>query len=179
MSTPTPVPSAPGTVRVVFGAMFDRDDAVTEYDVYRNNGATRIGTISRDDAEFWNLPKYSFTDSGLAVGSQVRYQVRARDAAGNFQWSAWSGYVTVSDATSPYGGTVTGHGATHLWRLGEAAGSTVAVDTVGGAHGTPNTGRDTWRFGSPAQRDRHRLDQHRVGLGRHHQQRSRTRLGLR
>jgi len=141
-STPTPIPSGPGTVRVVFGAMFDRDDAVTEYDIYRNNGATttKIDTISRDDAEFWSLPKYTSTDRGLAVGSQLRYQVRARDVAGNFQWSAWSGYVTVSDSTSAYAGTIAGLGASHLWRLGEAAGSTLAVDAIGGAHGTPNVG---------------------------------------
>lgn len=136
-SNPVPVPSGPGTVRVAFGAMFDRDDSVTEYDIYRNNGSTKIATISRNDAEFWNLPTYTYTDTGLAAGSQVRYQLRARDADGNFQWSAWSNYVTVTDSTSAYAGTVAGHGASHLWRLGEAAGSTLVVDAVGNAHGTP------------------------------------------
>ncbi len=138
-STPTPIPSGPGTVRVVFGAMFDRDDAVTEYDIYRGVGTatTKIATVSKNDAEFWSLPKYTYTDSGLADGTQVRYQIRARDAAGNAQWSAWSGFVTVGGASSAYADLLAGHGASHLWRLEEAAGSTLVVDSIGSAHGTP------------------------------------------
>ncbi|MFT4216806.1 MAG: PKD domain-containing protein [Micropruina sp.] len=140
-STPTPVPAGTGTVRVVFGAMFDRDDAYTEYDIYRGVGSTtkKVGTISASDAEFWSLPTYTFTDTGLTDGTQVRYQTRARDAAGNSQWSAWSGYVTVSSATSAYAGLVAGQGATHLWQLGEATGSTLTVDAIGSAHGAPNS----------------------------------------
>lgn len=146
-STPTPIPTTGGTVRVVFGAMFDRDDAVTEYDVFRGVGtaSTKIGTISRDDAEFWSLPKYTFVDSGATLGSQVRYQVRARDAAGNIQWSAWSGFVTVTDTSSAYAASVAAHDATHLWRLGEASGSTLAIDAIGSAHGTPTN----QTFGTP------------------------------
>ena len=98
-STPTPVPAGPGAMKVVFGAMHDRDDSITTYDVYRNSGATKIATITRKDAEFWSLPKYSFTDTGLADGSQVRYQVKATDPQGNVQWSAWSGYATVTGNT--------------------------------------------------------------------------------
>ena len=141
-STPTPIPTSGGNVRVVFGAMFDRDDASTDYDIFRGVGATstKIATITKSDAEFWNLPKYTYTDTGQAVGSQVRYQIRARDAAGNAQWSAWSSLVTVTDTTSAYGSLLAGHGATHLWRVGEVAGSTLVTDAIGSAHGTPNTG---------------------------------------
>lgn len=141
-STPTPIPTGGGNVRVLFGAMFDRDDAATDYDIFRGVGAntTKIATITKNDAEFWNLPTYTFTDTGQAIGSQVRYQIRARDAAGNFQWSAWSAFVTVTDSTSAYATTLAGQGATHLWRVGEAAGSTLVVDGIGSAHGTPNTG---------------------------------------
>ena len=141
-STPTPIPTSGGNVRVVFGAMFDRDDANTDYDIFRGVGTatTKIGTISTSDAEFWNLPKYTFTDTGQVIGSQVRYQVRAKDPAGNVQWSAWSAFVTVTDSTSAYATALGNHGANHLWRVGEAAGSTLVVDAIGSAHGTPNTG---------------------------------------
>ncbi|MFT4297059.1 MAG: PKD domain-containing protein [Micropruina sp.] len=141
-STPTPVPTGSGTVRVAFGAMFDRDDAVTEYDVYRGVGSatTKIGTIRADDAEFWSLPTYTFTDTGLADGTQVRYQTRARDAAGNAQWSAWSGYVTVGNTPSGYATAIAGQGASHLWQLSEAAGSSLVIDSIGSAHGAPTSG---------------------------------------
>lgn len=140
-STPTPIPTSGGAVRVVFGAMFDRDDASTDYDIFRGVGptSTKVGTITRTDSEFWSLPKYTFTDTGLTVGSQVRYQIRARDAAGNFQWSAWSALVTVTDSASAYAGLLGTQGATHLWRVGEAAGSTLVTDAIGSAHGTPTS----------------------------------------
>ncbi|MFT3970690.1 MAG: PKD domain-containing protein [Micropruina sp.] len=137
-STPTPIPTSGGSVRVVFGAMFDRDDTTTYYDVYRGVGTTttRVATISKSDADFWSLPKYSYTDTGLTNGTQVRYQLRARDEAGNVQWSAWSGYVTVADNVSAYANTLAAQGASHLWRVGEAASSTLVVDSIGDAHGT-------------------------------------------
>ncbi|MGC3953808.1 MAG: PKD domain-containing protein [Propionicimonas sp.] len=141
-STPTAIPTTGGSVRVVFGAMYDRDDAILEYDVYRGvpGSSKRIATVTKDDAEFWNLPKYTIVDTDLPVGSQVRYQTRARDAAGNTQWSAWSDYVTVTENASAYTNTVAADGASHLWRLDEPAGSTMVVDAIGSAHGSPKTG---------------------------------------
>lgn len=67
---------------------------VTGYDIYRAPGAsggtfTSVGTSTTT----------SFTNSGLAASTTYRYQVRARDAAGNT--SAFSAAVTV---TTP-GGT--------------------------------------------------------------------------
>lgn len=138
-STPVPVPVENGVVKVVFGAMWDRDDATIEYDIFRNSGA-KIATISRNDSEFWKLPLYTFTDTGAAPGSQVRYQVRARDAAGNAQFSAWSPYVTVTaPAQSAYRDLLAGQGAAHLWRLGEPATGTLMLESLGDVHGV-NTG---------------------------------------
>ena len=95
--TPAPYSTESGKVRVVFSSVWDRDDANITYDVYRSPG-TRIATINRNDSEFWKLPWLSYTDTGLTPGSSVRYQVRAKDPDGNFQWSAWSPYITVSGA---------------------------------------------------------------------------------
>ena len=85
---------------MVFSSVWDRDDANITYDVYRSPG-TRIATINRNDSEFWKLPWLSHTDTGLTPGSSVRYQVRAKDPDGNFQWSAWSPYITVSVGGHP------------------------------------------------------------------------------
>ncbi|MEA5117249.1 MAG: PKD domain-containing protein, partial [Propionicimonas sp.] len=139
-SAPTPLPTSGGAVRVVFGAMYDADDTTTTYDVYRGvgSGMTRIATVTKNDAEFWSLPKYTVTDTGLAPGTQVRYQTRATDPAGNVQWSAWSSYVTVTDSASAYANLLAGHGASHLWRLDEPAGSSLVTDAIGSAHGTPS-----------------------------------------
>ena len=93
--TPAPYSIESGKARVVFSSVWDRDDANLTYDVYRSPG-TRIATINRNDSEFWKLPWLSYTDTGLTPGSSVRYQVRAKDPDGNFQWSAWSPYITVS-----------------------------------------------------------------------------------
>lgn len=136
-ATPTPTPIGDGKVRVVFNAMYDRDDSTLTYDVYRTNSATRVATITRQGATFWQTPTLTFTDAGLAAGTQVRYQIRGRDADGNAQWSAWSGYVTVT-ATPPsaFAAGVAALGATHHWRLGEASGSTQLIDSIGDAHAT-------------------------------------------
>jgi len=130
---PNPISTDSGTVKVLFNSIWDRDDPTLSYDVFRNSGA-KILTVTKDST-FWKMPSQTFTDTGLTPGSQVRYQIRARDASGNYQFSAWSSYITVSSATpSTYAGVVRGDGATHLWRLTEPTG-TAAVDDIGDYHG--------------------------------------------
>ena len=68
--------------------------AVTGYDIWRAPGASG-GTF----AVVGTSATTSFTDAGLSAGAAYRYQVRARDAAGNL--SAFSALVTV---TTPGGG---------------------------------------------------------------------------
>ena len=92
--TDTAAPSVPGSVtvnsatssslRVNWSASSD-NVGVTAYEVFR--GATSVGTTAG----------LNFTDGGLAANTTYSYQVRARDAAGN--WSAKS--TTVSGTTSP------------------------------------------------------------------------------
>jgi glucose/arabinose dehydrogenase/chitodextrinase len=88
------------------------DVGVTGYDVLRAPGAsggtfTQVGTSATT----------SFTDSGLTANTAYRYQLRARDAAGNV--SPVSGTITVTTT----GGTTTG-GCT-------AAGTTQSQWTTG------------------------------------------------
>ncbi|MFT4297507.1 MAG: LamG domain-containing protein [Micropruina sp.] len=136
-----------GAVRVIFGAMWDRDSDTLEYDILRNSGE-KVGTISRSDGDFWKLPAYVFTDSTAEPGSRVRYQIRARDADGNSQFSGWSGYVTVAPPPdSAYAALVRSTAkVAHLWRLGETTGAR-AVDSVGDAHGE-NVGEVTGQAGA-------------------------------
>ncbi|WP_243076173.1 PKD domain-containing protein [Microbacterium sp. SS28] len=133
--TPAPYSNEAGLVRVPFGSVWDRDNTAITYDVFRSP-ATKIATFTRTDSEFWRLPSLSITDTGQTPGTQVRYQVRAKDADGNIQWSAWSPYVTVSAAApSVYRSAVRASGPTHYWRLDETTG-TKLFDDVGDAPGT-------------------------------------------
>ncbi|MEU7875257.1 fibronectin type III domain-containing protein [Dactylosporangium sp. NPDC049140] len=85
-------PSASGTTRssttLAWAASSDNVH-VSGYDIYRASGATG-GTFAPVGTATTN----SFTDTGLAAGTTYRYQVRARDAAGNV--SAFSAAVTVT-----------------------------------------------------------------------------------
>lgn len=133
--TPAPYSNESGVVRVPFTSVWDRDNATITYDVFRSP-SVKIASITRTDGRFWNLPDLSITDSGQTPGAQVRYQVRAKDADGNVQWSAWSPYVTVSSTpTAAYRAAVRASGASHLWRLDETTGSRL-YDDVGNAPGT-------------------------------------------
>jgi len=132
--TPTVYSNESGTVRVNFSSVWDRDGSQITYDVYRSP-SVRIATFTRDDSTFWSLPSLSVTDSGLTPGSEVRYQVRAKDSDGNVQWSAWSPYITVSDApTSAYRAVVRADEPSHYWRLDETSGTRL-WDDVGDAPG--------------------------------------------
>jgi chitodextrinase len=101
----TTPPSTPGTlsaagvtsssVNLSWGASTD-NTGVTGYDVMRATG-TSGGTFSQVGTPSGT----SFSDSGLAPNTTYRYQVRARDAAGNT--SPVSNTVTVT--TSSGGGT--------------------------------------------------------------------------
>lgn len=133
--TPAPYSNEAGVVRVPFTSVWDRDNATITYDVFRNP-SVKIATITRTDGRFWSLPNLSIVDSGQTPGTQVRYQVRAKDADGNVQWSAWSPYVTVSGTpTAASRAAVRADGASHYWRLDEATGTRL-YDDVGNAVGT-------------------------------------------
>lgn len=133
--TPAPYSNESGVVRVPFTSVWDRDNATITYDVFRSP-SVKIATLTRTDGRFWTLPNLSITDSGQTPGAQVRYQVRAKDADGNVQWSAWSPYVTVSGTpTAAYRAAVRASEPSHYWRLDESTGTRL-WDDAGDAPGT-------------------------------------------
>ena len=135
---PVPYSTESGKTRIVFGSVWDRDDTTITYDVFRSPW-TKVATLTRNDSEFWKLPMMSASDTGLAPGSSVRYQVRATDADGNIQYSAWSPYITVSDAApSAFAGAIAAGNPSHYWRLNEPTGP--VLDSVGDLHGTVTGG---------------------------------------
>jgi chitodextrinase len=89
-TTPGPL-GASGTTRssttLTWAASTD-DRSVAGYDIYRARGATG-GTFAQVGTSATN----SFTDTGLAARTTYRYQVRARDGAGNV--SAFSAVLAV------------------------------------------------------------------------------------
>lgn len=81
-STPTNLKGTPGTRSVTLSWTASTDNvAVTGYEIFR--GGNKIATVTGR----------TYTNSGLASGSNYTYKVRAYDAAGNF--SAFTGTVTV------------------------------------------------------------------------------------
>jgi len=92
--------------------------SVTGYDIFRAPNATGGTFVSVGTS---TTP--TFTDTGLTAGTTYRYQVRARDAAGNT--SAFSAAVTVT--TSAAGGGCT---ATLLLQTAWATGYVMQPNTV-------------------------------------------------
>ncbi|HEU4689850.1 MAG TPA: glycoside hydrolase family 6 protein, partial [Vicinamibacterales bacterium] len=102
----TQAPSVPGTpiasgittssVNLSWSSSTD-NVAVTGYDIFRAPGASG-GTF----ALVGTSATASFSNTGLSSNTTYRYQVRARDAAGNV--SGFSGAVTVTTANSGGGG---------------------------------------------------------------------------
>jgi endoglucanase len=113
-TTDTQAPTVPGTpiasgittssVNLSWSSSTD-NVAVTGYDIFRAPGASG-GTF----ASVGTSSTASFTSSGLSANTIYRYQVRARDAAGNL--SGFSGAVTVTTANGGGGGGSGGCAAT-------------------------------------------------------------------
>ena len=79
--TPQVVSSA-GTAHVTWQTTWDYDNQLLTYKVFRDGSSTPISTTTAK-SNFWQLPKLSFTDSGLTSGSTHSYLVRVYDPFGN------------------------------------------------------------------------------------------------
>lgn len=122
-----------GTVRIGMTTTWDRDDEALTYRVYRDSEATDPVFEETVAAKFWAPKRLAARDTGLAAGSEHRYRLTVTDPWGNVKRSEWI-TVTVSSApSSDYANTVLQDGASNLWRVGEAAGSTTSYDWAGGA----------------------------------------------
>ncbi|HRW17511.1 MAG TPA: PKD domain-containing protein, partial [Dermatophilaceae bacterium] len=129
-ATPVPATTAvsleAGTARVTWGTAWDYDDSTLTYELLRDNAVWVPQATRTIASNFWTLPRAGFVDTGLAVGSTHRYQVRITDSAGNQLWSPISNTVTIgAGAPSAYAAQVKQDGAAHLWRLGEPSGTSV------------------------------------------------------
>ena len=127
---PGPTSTESGKVRVLFSSIWDRDDATITYDVFRSP----LDEGRHDDPQRQRVLEAAQRSSpptpAWRPGSSVRYQVRATDADGNIQYSAWSPYVTVSDAApSPFARRIAASDPAHHWRLNEPSGP--VLDSVG------------------------------------------------
>jgi alpha-tubulin suppressor-like RCC1 family protein len=93
--TPSAASSSPGTVTLTWAASTDDRATTIIYSVFRDGGATAVGTVSSA-----STGTVSFTDTGLAGGSMHTYQVSASDGTNSSALSPASNQVTV-EAGSP------------------------------------------------------------------------------
>lgn len=131
---------AGGSVRLSWAGNPDKDNATITYRIYRGSMTNPpIYQVTVKGYHFWQLPRNTFLDTGLAPGSAQRYRVEAVDPYGNWARSDWTD-VTVSSGPplSPYAQRILNDGATSYWRLGQTG--TTAIDYAGGNDLTNRTG---------------------------------------
>jgi PKD repeat protein len=140
---------APGTVRVTYGAAWDKDNQRLTYQLYRDRGTAAEALVDTRtvDSNFWTLPTQTVEDKTAPAGSHT-YQVRVTDPFGNELLSPVSNSVTASGNAAPsaaFTATTTG-----LRVDVDAATSTDADGTVASyawtfGDGTTATGRTASR----------------------------------
>lgn len=126
---PVVTSTSAGVDSVSFSAVTDRDSGRLTYAIYRDGGATPIGTVTATSWP-WAHPLLHYRDAGLTAGTQHTYQVSASDGVHTSAKSASSAPVTVS-STSPsasYRRTVLDSKPSFYWRLDETSG-TIAADS--------------------------------------------------
>ena len=118
----------PGSLRVSFPTLFDRDDLDLSYRVYLDseNAAGLIGEHA-SSAVFWQPESLRTLVSGLEPGSTHRVRVVASDSSGNLFRSDWREATVASGTVSAYLQSVLQDDVQHLWRLGESSGSSIDV----------------------------------------------------
>ncbi|QTE28898.1 LamG-like jellyroll fold domain-containing protein [Pengzhenrongella sicca] len=132
---PTATSEAAGTVQVSWPTTSDPDNERLTYQVFRDGGTTPVYETTAQSLS-WQLPRISFTDTGLVEGATHTYVVVASDPFGNSLTSP-SVTVTVSGGTAvlgAYAQQVLLDNPAGYWRLGEADGN--AQDWTGFADST-------------------------------------------
>jgi PKD repeat protein len=135
---PTAASAGAGSMQVSWPANWDRDNELLTYQVLR--GTTPVYEVSRE-SRFWDLPRFSFTDSGLDPSTSYTYRVVATDASGNSVTSPPVTATTTGAGTpeiGEYAKVVLGDNPAGYWRLGETSGST--TDTTSYANATVGAG---------------------------------------
>ncbi|MEV7528524.1 PKD domain-containing protein [Agrococcus sediminis] len=130
--TPSVSAVIPGSLRVSFPTIFDRDDQALTYRVYLDSETTAglVGEQTMSN-KFWDVQTVRTLISGLEPGSTHQVRVVARDPGGNVFRSEWATATVSSGAISAYLESVAQDDVVSMWRLGEASGS--SVDLFGGS----------------------------------------------
>ncbi len=121
----------------------DKDDSTMLYDVYRNNGATPIGTVS-GTSTYWDRTQLQYVDTSVVPGQSYSYRVTARDESGNVSSKSGARSGTVSTVASPYASQVVADGARIYLRGDESSGVYAASLGSGnrGGYYSGTVGRD-------------------------------------
>ncbi|ABS03311.1 DUF7594 domain-containing protein [Kineococcus radiotolerans] len=125
-----------GQVRVAWRRALDLDDSNLTYRVYREGTAAPIATLGAASWH-WHRPQSTVVDSGLTVGSTLRYRVEVSDGA-TTRTTDWRA-VTVRGTSSAYADQVRADGAVFLWRYDEP-GDVLVSDSVANHSGTLSGG---------------------------------------
>ncbi len=116
--------------RISWRSQWDMDNQNIRYDLYRDGGSTPIYTVT-SPSSWWQLPRLTYVDAGLAPGSTHTYRVKASDPFNNNSVSPESAPVTItSGSVDAYAADVLNDGAAYYWRLHEPSGNTL-IDTTG------------------------------------------------
>jgi cellulase/cellobiase CelA1 len=99
------------------------NNAVAGYDIFRATGASG-GTF----ASVGTATSPSFTNTGLVASTTYRYQVRARDAAGNVSGFSAAVTATTSASGGGGGGCAAAYRVTNAWQ-GAFQGEVVVTNT--------------------------------------------------
>lgn len=120
---PTAASNAAGTIQVSWPSNWDRDNENLTYRVIRDgNTANPVHAVTRP-ARFWQLPRMSFTDTGLVNGRSYSYRVQAVDPFGNTVTSpSVSATVRSTGSLSAYAERVLDDTPSAYFRMGDTSG---------------------------------------------------------
>ncbi|GAA1582300.1 hypothetical protein GCM10009804_43530 [Kribbella hippodromi] len=125
----------PGVVQINFPTVVDNDDSTLTYRLLKGFTNTTIATWTAKSTP-WDRPWLHYTDTNVTPGEQTNYRVEVTDGSTTIRGN-YSDPITVATTTSTaYDQIINADGPQAYWRLGEAVGSTSAVD----ASGQGNTG---------------------------------------
>ncbi|SDR76071.1 PKD domain-containing protein [Friedmanniella luteola] len=135
-ATTASVPAA-GTVRVTYGAAWDKDNQRLTYQLYRDRGTAAEALVDTRtvDSNFWTLPAQTVDDRTAPAGSHT-YQVRVTDPFGNELLSPVSNSVSASGNAAPTASFTS-----------TATGLTVSVDGGGSTDADGTVASYAWTFG--------------------------------
>lgn len=122
---PAATSKAAGTAQISWPANWDRDNETLTYAVLRDGSPTPVYRTTAQSS-FWELPRISFTDTGLASGRSYSYKIVMSDAFGNSVTSppvAVTVAGTSAGVLGPYAREILLDNPAAFWRLGESTGA--------------------------------------------------------